>query len=439
MPTTTVSAQRADERLVRAIGLPTLTANIVNLTIGAGIFVLPAVAAGRLGAAAPLAYVVCACLMGLIVSCFAAAGSRVSLTGGLYAYIEVAFGPFVGFLAGALYWLMAAFAVASVASAFAASIAVLAPVLSGAAARALLIAAGFAALATLNIRGVRSGSRVVQVVTAAKLLPLVVFVAAGIWFVSTDALRWPSIPTVGAVGQTCIILIFAFAGVEVALMPTGEVRDPASTVPRAVFLALTITTTFYLLIQTVAQGLLGSAMTTYASAPLAEAASRVLGAAGRTLVLLGATVSMFGYMSGDMLGSPRALYAFARDGVLPEPVGRVHAVHRTPYVAIVLHALIVALLAISSSFTQLAILANVSALSLYMLCVIAAFELQRRDVRTEGAPFVLPGGPTIPALAVVVIVWMLSHASVREFAIEAAVLGIAAVFYSVRKGTGNVV
>jgi hypothetical protein len=101
--------------------------------------------------------------------------------------------------------------------------------------------------------------------------------------------------------------------------------------------------------------------------------------------------------------------------------------------------LIVALLAISSSFTQLAILANVSALSLYMLCVIAAFELQRRDVRTEGAPFVLPGGPTIPALAVVVIVWMLSHASVREFAIEAAVLGIAAVFYSVRKGTGNVV
>jgi amino acid transporter len=279
----------------------------------------------------------------------------------------------------------------------------------------------------------------VQVVTAAKLLPLVVFVAAGIWFVSTDALRWPSIPTVGAVGQTCIILIFAFAGVEVALMPTGEVRDPASTVPRAVFLALTITTTFYLLIQTVAQGLLGSAMTTYASAPLAEAASRVLGAAGRTLVLLGATVSMFGYMSGDMLGSPRALYAFARDGVLPEPLGRVHTVHRTPYVAIVLHALIVALLAISSSFTQLAILANVSALSLYMLCVIAAFELQRRDVRTEGAPFVLPGGPTIPALAVVVIVWMLSHASVREFAIEAAVLGIAAVFYSVRKGTGNVV
>ena len=431
---TTAMAQQADERLVRAIGLPTLTANIINLTIGAGIFVLPAVAAAGLGAAAPVAYVVCACLMGLIVACFGAAGSRVSLTGGLYAYIEVAFGPFIGFLSGTLYWLMASFAVASVASAFAGSVAVLAPVLAGALPRALLIGSTFAALAGVNIRGVRSGSRVVQVVTVAKLLPLVIFVAAGIWFVSPDALRWAAVPTVDAVGKTCIILIFAFAGVEVALMPTGEVRNPTWTVPRAVFLALAITTTFYLLIQTVAQGLLGSSLTTYAAAPLAEAASRVLGLAGRTLVLLGATVSMFGYMSGDMLGSPRALYAFARDRVLPEVVARVHDRYRTPYVAIIVHATIVALLAISSSFTQLAILANVSALTLYMLCVVAALELQRRDVRADGVPFNLPGGPLIPALAVIVILWMLSHATRREFGIEGFVLALAALFYSIRSG-----
>lgn len=434
--TTTTAAQRADERLVRAIGLPTLTANIINLTIGAGIFVLPAVAAQGLGPAAPIAYIVCAALMGLIVACFAAAGSRVSLTGGLYAYIEVAFGPFVGFLAGSLYWLMAAFAVASVASAFAGSVAGLIPSAGGAATRASLIAVTFALLAVVNVRGVRSGARVVQVVTAAKLLPLAVFVAAGIWFVSPDALRWPAVPSVAAIGNTCIILIFAFAGVEVALMPTGEVRNPTTTVPRAVFLALTITTTFYLLIQSVAQGLLGPALTTYASAPLAEAASRVLGRAGRTLVLLGATVSMFGYMSGDMLGSPRALYAFARDRVLPDALARVHPVHRTPYVAIVVHACIVATLAISSSFTQLAILANVSALSLYMLCVVAAFELQRRNVRADGAsPFELPGGAIVPALAVIVILWMLSHATIREFAVEASVLALAALVYSVRRGT----
>jgi len=191
-----------DERLVRAIGLPTLAANIINMTIGAGIFVLPAVAARGLGPAAPLAYIVCALLMGLIVACFAAAGSRVSLTGGLYAYIEVAFGPFVGFLAGVLFWLMAVFAVASVSNAFAGSVAALLPAMGGPVARATLLAAGFGALAMINVLGVRSGARVVQVVTTAKLLPLAVFLAAGLPSVHGEALRWTATPTVGAIGQT---------------------------------------------------------------------------------------------------------------------------------------------------------------------------------------------------------------------------------------------
>jgi amino acid transporter len=433
--TSTILARSADERLVRAIGFPTLTASIINLTIGAGIFVLPAVAAQGLGAAAPIAYIVCAALMGLIVACFAAAGSRVALTGGLYAYIEVAFGPLIGFLGGALYWLLATFAVASVASAFAGSVAALIPAASGTTNRALMIAGTFAVLAFINIQGVKSGARVVQAVTAAKLLPLVLFVGVGVWFVSPEALRWPAFPSITAIGSTCIILIFAFAGVEVALMPTGEVRNPTTAVPRAVFTALTITATFYLLIQSVAQGLLGPSLISYASAPLAEAASRVLGQAGRALVLLGATVSMFGYLSGDMLGSPRALYAFARDGVLPAALARVHPEYRTPYIAIVVHACIVGTLAISSSFTQLAIVANVSALSLYLLCVLAAYQLQRRDVRVEGAaPFRLPGGWLVPAVAAVVIVWMLSHATRREFTVEAAVLILAAAVYSLRKG-----
>src|SRR6266852_7150527 len=144
----------SEAALVRAIGARQLTASIINVTIGAGIFVLPAAAAAGLGAAAPMAYVVCAVLMGLIVCCFAAAGSRVSLTGGLYAYVEVAFGPFVGFLAGVLYFLMATFAVASVASAFAGSVGVLWPISTAAAGRALLLAALFGGLASVNVRGV---------------------------------------------------------------------------------------------------------------------------------------------------------------------------------------------------------------------------------------------------------------------------------------------
>jgi amino acid transporter len=240
-------------------------------------------------------------------------------------------------------------------------------------------------------------------------------------------------PSPSDVGRTAIVLIFAFVGVEIALVPSGEVEDPARTVPRALFLALATTTTLYLLIQGVAQGLLGPSMATFAAAPLAEAASRVLGSAGRLLVLAGATISMFGYVSGDMLGSPRALFAFGRDGVFPAALARVHPVYRTPYIAIICHAVIVATLAISSSFTQLAILANVAALSLYLMCVVASVELQRRDVRAGGTPFAVPGGPAIPVLAAAVIVWLLSQATWKELAVEGIVLVVAAVFFASRR------
>src|SRR2546423_5755058 len=207
--------------LVRAIGARQLTASVINVTIGAGIFVLPAAAAAGLGPAAPVAYVVCALLMALIVCCFAAAGSRVSLTGGVYAYVEVAFGPLVGFLAGILYMLMATFAVASVASAFAASVGALSSPAATPAGRAVVIALLFAALAAVNVRGVRIGARLVEVVTTAKLLPLLVLVAAGIWAVDPAYLRWPELPAASTVGRTAIVLIFAFVGLEIALVPSG--------------------------------------------------------------------------------------------------------------------------------------------------------------------------------------------------------------------------
>ncbi len=423
--------------LVRAIGTRQLTASIINVTVGAGIFVLPAAVAAGLGPAAPMAYIVCAVLMALIVCCFAAAGSRVSLTGGLYAYVEVAFGPFVGFLAGVLYFLMATFAVASVASAFAGSVGAAWPQTATPAGRSIVIVALFAGLAGVNVRGVKPGVRLVELMTVLKLLPLVVLVAAGIWFVNPEYLRWPAVPAVSAVGRTAIILIFAFVGLEVALVPSGEVCDPARTVPRALFSALAITTTLYLLIQGVAQGLLGPAMAEHAAAPLAEAASRVLGHGGRLLVLAGAMVSMFGYVSGDMLGSPRALFAFARDGSLPSVLARVHPRFHTPYVAIAVHACIVGTLAVSSSFTQLAILANVAALTLYLMCVVASYELQRRNVRADGTPFAVPGGPVIPLLAAAVIVWLLSSATRREFAVEALVVAVAALFYFIRRTGGQ--
>src|SRR4029077_14461509 len=183
-------AQRVDHQLIRAIGVPGLTANIVNSTIGAGIFVLPSLAAKGLGPAAPLAFVCCATAMVLFVTCFAIAGSRVSLTGGLYAYVEVAFGRYVGFLAGMLYFLTALGAVAGVVNVLADSVALVLPVLGGPVMRIIVMFAVYGSLVLINIRGVRQGAGAVTVITFAKLLPLLLFVCMGIFFIHTPNVAW---------------------------------------------------------------------------------------------------------------------------------------------------------------------------------------------------------------------------------------------------------
>ena len=390
-------ATSPDAQLVRAIGTRQLTASIINVTIASSIFLMPATVAERLGAAAPIAYLVCATLMTLIALCFAAAGSRVSLTGGLYAYIDTAFGGFAGFLGGYLYSVTACLSVASVAAAFAGTAGVLWPTFAGGAARALLLALLFAALAVVNVRGIKPGIRLVEAITAAKLIPLLFLVVGRRVVVERRFPAHVDADGVAQVGQASIVLLFAFVGVEVALTPSGEIRDPATTVPRSILTALAVATSIYLAVQTVAQGTLGPELPLYKDAPLVETAGRLFGDGARLIFLVGMAVSIFGYIAGDMLGTPRALFALARDGVLPAPLVRVHPRYRTPALAIVLYAAVVAALAISSSFERLVVMANVSALLLYLMCVAASYQLQRRDVRMAGTPFNLPGGMLVHA------------------------------------------
>lgn len=426
-------AASPEASLVRALGVRQLTAGIVNVTVGAGIFVLPAAVAAGLGAAAPAAYVVCAGAMALIVTSIALAGSRVSLTGGIYAYVEVAFGPFLGFLAGVLQWLMLWLTAAGLLSAFADQVGLIVPGAGQGLARAALVLATVSLLAFVNVRGVAIGARFIEGAVVAKLLPLAVFVAVGAFFVHPAALAWPGWPPGEKLGETVLLLIFAFVGIEVALVPSGEVRDPQRTVPRAIFLALAVTTALYLAIQAVAQGVLGGEMAQHAQAPLAEAASRFLGEGGRLLVLAGGAVSMFGYLCGDMLSSPRALYAFGRDGFLPAALARVHPAFRTPHVAIVAHALLAAALAISSTFQYLALLSNVSVLSLYFLCCAAALRLVAQPAAGGGPGFAIPGARVVPLLAMAVIAWILAHATRNEFAVLGVTLAVAAALYGIRR------
>src|SRR5436305_10029873 len=174
-------AERVDHQLVRGIGIPALTANIVSSTIGAGIFVIPATVARGLGPAAPLAFVCCAVAMVLFVTCFAIAGSRVSLTGGLYAYVEVAFGRYVGFLAGVLYFLTAILAISGIVALIASSVGEFVPSLATPLGRAGIIAFIFVFLAAINIGGVRIGARAVEAVTVIKIAPLLIFIVAGLF------------------------------------------------------------------------------------------------------------------------------------------------------------------------------------------------------------------------------------------------------------------
>jgi APA family basic amino acid/polyamine antiporter len=406
-------AERIDHQLVRGIGVAALTANIISSTIGAGIFVLPALVAANLGPAAPLAFVICAFAMLLFVTCFAIAGSRVSLTGGLYAYVEVAFGRYVGFLSGLLYALTALGAVAGVVNILVDSIVLGLPFLHGVAPRIIMMLSVYGLLAAINVRGVQRGAGAVTLVTFAKLMPLLVFIGAGIFFIHPSNLVWRTWPGSKALGDAVILLIFAFVGIEVALMPSGEVKNPARTIPRSIYLALAITTTIYMLIQVVAQGTLGAGLANHKEAPLAASAAMFLGVMGQKLLLAGAAISAFGFVTSDILSSPRIIFALGRDGVLPRWFAHVHPRYRSPDVAIVAYAAIALALSITGSFEQLAVLSNVAVLLMYLLCCAACWLLVQRDIRVDrsGPPLKFFGMKIVPALAMAVILWILGQAA----------------------------
>jgi amino acid transporter len=432
---TDAGARGGERGLVRALGTWALAASIVNVTIGGGIFRLPSNpdVAGVLGAAAPLAYVVCAAVMALIVLCFAEAGSRVSLTGGPYAYVERAFGPFAGWLAGVLLWVIGSTAVAAVSTVYADNAARLVPALDSRAAKGLLLAATFGVVAWVNIRGVRQGARLNSVATVAKLAPLLLLVVAGAFAMDSANLAWERVPAAADVSRASVVLIFAFAGIESALVPSGEVRDPARTIPRALFIAMAAITVLYIAIHVVALGVLGPALVG-SQTPLADAAGRALGPWGSGLLALGVVVSTFGYLSGMTLAVPRALFAFGRDGFLPAALARVHPEHRTPHVAIAVQAGIVLALAVTSGFEKLALVANVAGLLLFLACCLAAWRLRRLDVREGGIPFRVPAGAAVPLLAVAAIVYLLSSVTAREWAVLAVVLAVGAALYALTRG-----
>ena len=419
------------ESLIRAIGTLGLAAGIINITIGGGIFRLPALVAGSLGAAAPLAYLVCAAAMGLIVLCIADAGSRVSLTGGPYAYVGTAFGPYAGFLSGVLLWSAGTFAGAAVSTVLASGIGQLVPRLSGPVMEAAILVVVFGFWSLINLRGVTLGVRLNTVATVAKLLPLLVVVIGGAFSVDPGNLEVAALPAAGDVARMSLLLIFAFAGIEVALVPSGEVRDAARTVPRAVALAMVGVTVLYIALQVVSQGVLGGGLAQATVSPLADVAATSLGGSAASLLLAGASISIFGYLGGMTLSMPRMIFALARDGFLPRALAAVHPVYRSPHAAILAQSLLTLVLAITGTFEKLAILANASVLALYLGCALAAWRLRQLGIEGggTGTAFRTPLAGVIPWLACGVILWLLTGLTADEWLGFAVFVGAASVVY----------
>jgi amino acid transporter len=423
-----------NEGLKREIGVWGLVANSINIIVGAGIFILPVIIAERLGTASIWAYLICGILMIFIMLCFAEVGTKITRTGGAYSYIEDAFGKYAGFLTTNIFIFGAAvMANAAVANGLVNTLAYFLPFFKIQWVRILLFAIMFGGLAYMNVRGVRNAIIIVKFNTIAKLTPLILIAIFGWFFVTPANLGWTSGHSVPDLGQMSLILIFAFVGAETALNVSGEIINPKKTIPRGIMLSILIVVVLYILIQMTVQGILGGSITEFRDAPLAEAARRMIGPVGATIVIIGASFSMFGNISGMVLNMPRVLFAAARDRVIPlRGLAKVHQEYLTPHISIIWYAFLGFIFASTGEFKQLAMLSSASYLLIYLGVVLSVIKF-RITKRTEEGSYEIPGGYFVPGLSAIVIIWVLSNLPLKELGAMVIFISLLTLIYFILK------
>lgn len=428
-----------DAALIRAVGTFALTAAVINVIIGGGIFRMPSALADKMGSAAPLALLAGALAIVPVALCFAAIGSRTQATGGPYTYLTAVFGPFAGFLAGALMWISNIASSAGVAAALSVQVATLVPTFADPYARAGLLTLVYLSLFALNAFGVKLGARAIAVLATLKLAPLFLLAGIGVFFVdwSLVSFSFGDVPSVSALGASMVLVMFAYSGMETALVPSGELRDPARNVPRATIAAILLVVLLYLGLQIVGQGLLGPQLAE-SGVPIADTAAALWGP-GRTLLLITACISMAGFLLGNLLGTSRLVFALGRDGYLPRAFGRVTATHRVPLLALIAHASLAWVLALGGTFDTLALISGGAICLMYGLVSLAAWRAQRVNLRERGEPFVLPGGPVIPLIAFAAMLAIVTTLTSREWmAIGIALAALMLIYAGLRaQGRGR--
>jgi amino acid transporter len=306
------------------------------------------------------------------------------------------------------------------------------PALAGGLARTIGIVLFFAGLAAVNIRGIRTGTRLSIVTTTAKLIPLLLVIGVGLFAIQGPNLTWTSWPPLSAFGPAILVLFFAFSSAEAGLSPSGEIRDPLRTIPRGLMGGATVVILIYLAVHLVAQGVLGPELAQGTTTPLADLAGRLMGPVGAGLIVAGTAVSIFGNLAVDMIGSPRLFLAGAETGLLPRGLARIHPVYRTPWIAILVYVSINITLALSGGFRSLAVLASMSLLLVYLAVCLAALRIRYTRPHMPGT-FRAPGGPTVALVASAVVLWVLAQSTRREIAAMAIFVGVSVLYHVIRR------
>jgi amino acid transporter len=421
------STQTARTGLVRGIRRWDLVAVAINGIIGGGIFGLPSKVYATAGVYSLLAFAVCALVVTLIVLCFAEVGSRFSETGGPYLYARETFGPVTAFEVGWLMWLARL-------TSFAANCNLLVEYLgyfyAGIATgwgRVGIITAIVAALTFVNIVGVRDAALVSDVFSVAKLLLIALFIGAGLFFLEPQRFSAGGPPSFSSFSQTVLLLVYAFTGFEMAIIPAGETHDPRRNLPFALLTSLGAVVVIYLLIQVVCIGTLPELAAS--KRPLADASERFLGTIGGAVITVGAIVSVLGNLNVLILAAARLPFAIAEKGELPRALAATHPRFHTPYRAVLVTCAVMLALTLFGNFIFSLTISAIARLLSYLVTCVGLIALRRRDRRSGEefkAQFRAPAGVAISIAALGSILWLLAHSAVREAmdAGAAAVVGL---------------
>jgi amino acid transporter len=422
-------------RLRRELGKWDLTAIGVNQVVGGAVFALPAALAANAGAWSPWMVAAVGVASMLIALSFAEVASRFEGTGGPYLYTRAAFGRFPAFEVGWMMWFTRAASWASVINVLVSSLGFYWPSLTSGPRRTLLITGIIATIAAINIRGIRQSSIVVNVLTAGKLLPLAIVIAAGVFFVDWSRLAAGAPPSLTQLSASGLLLIFAFGGYEVIPVPAGEGRNPRRDVPFALITTIAIVTVLFTLAQIVTLGTLPSLSSS--RTPLADSAALFLGPAGAAMITIGAVFSTAGNNMGGALSGSRNLFALAEQGDLPHFFGRIHPAFRTPVNAILVTAGISLVLALSGTFQSMAQASAISRLLVYVATCASMLRLRSgrfRDI-VNPAEFTVPFGPVIPVAAIAIAMTILAGATAVQLRNGLAALAAGAVLYLIAVAT----